>query len=102
MADHGKTTLSTKLLEETGTLGLSMDRNPVYLDKLAVEKQRGITVKAQAATMIYTYKGEKYMLNLIDTPVLSVWSDYSYHFRDMSISIMKFLDHYGHVKVPFF
>eukprot|EP01127_Copromyxa_protea_P013736 TRINITY_DN3712_c0_g1_i1.p1 TRINITY_DN3712_c0_g1~~TRINITY_DN3712_c0_g1_i1.p1 ORF type:complete len:660 (-),score=158.04 TRINITY_DN3712_c0_g1_i1:39-1739(-) len=45
-----------------------MDRNPVYLDKLQVERQRGITVKAQAATMLYTYKGEEYMLNLIDTP----------------------------------
>jgi translation elongation factor EF-4 len=53
-----------------GTLNL-LDRNPVYLDKLQVEKQRGITVKAQAATMVYTYKGEKYMLNLIDTPVLN-------------------------------
>jgi translation elongation factor EF-4 len=43
--------------------------NPVYLDKLLVEKQRGITVKAQAATMVYEHKGSCYMLNLIDTPV---------------------------------
>lgn len=57
------------MLEETGTLGPSVDRNPTYLDKLQVEKQRGITVKAQAATMVYNYKGEQYMLNLIDTPV---------------------------------
>jgi translation elongation factor EF-4 len=39
------------------------------MDKLRVEKERGITVKAQTATMFFKYKGETYLLNLIDTPV---------------------------------
>lgn len=66
--DHGKTTLSSTLLNATGTLDSFAQANPVYLDKLLVEKQRGITVKAQAATMVYEHKGKRYMLNLIDTP----------------------------------
>ena len=41
----------------------------MYLDKLQVEKERGITVKAQTASMVYEWKGDKYLLNLIDTPV---------------------------------
>eukprot|EP01124_Arcella_intermedia_P022768 TRINITY_DN3469_c0_g1_i1.p1 TRINITY_DN3469_c0_g1~~TRINITY_DN3469_c0_g1_i1.p1 ORF type:complete len:622 (-),score=123.11 TRINITY_DN3469_c0_g1_i1:2-1867(-) len=65
--DHGKTTLSTKLLEETGSLH-SDNLNPTYLDKLAVEQERGITVKAQTASMFYQYKDKTYLLNLIDTP----------------------------------
>ena len=44
--------------------------NELYLDKLRVEKERGITVKAQTATMFFKYlDGETYILNLIDTPV---------------------------------
>lgn len=43
--------------------------NQQVLDRLQVEKERGITVKAQSATLFYTYKETKYMLNLIDTPV---------------------------------
>eukprot|EP01133_Synstelium_polycarpum_P003469 gene3469-3948_t len=85
--DHGKTTLSTKLLTLTGTLPKniygagedSLDVNKVaknenrreqYLDKLQVEKERGITVKAQSCSIIYDNKvdGHKYLLNLIDTP----------------------------------
>jgi elongation factor 4 len=65
--DHGKTTLSTKLLEMSGTINKSK-MNALYLDKLRVEKERGITVKAQTATMFYDYDGETYLLNLIDTP----------------------------------
>lgn len=65
--DHGKTTLSTKLLEMSGTINASK-MNALYLDKLRVEKERGITVKAQTATMFYDYDGETYLLNLIDTP----------------------------------
>lgn len=53
-ADHGKTTLSTRLLEETNTITSTPDgRDPVYLDKLTIEKERGITVKAQTASYIY-------------------------------------------------
>lgn len=65
--DHGKSTLSDRLLEITGTLS-TRHKNEQFLDKLQVEKERGITVKAQTVSMIYTYKGEEYLLNLIDTP----------------------------------
>lgn len=65
--DHGKSTLSDRLLEETGTLSLRT-KNEQFLDKLQVEKERGITVKAQTASMFYEYNGEIYLLNLIDTP----------------------------------
>lgn len=65
--DHGKSTLCDRLLEVTGTLS-SRVRHEQFLDKLQVEKERGITVKAQSASMIYTYKGQHYLLNLIDTP----------------------------------
>lgn len=65
--DHGKSTLSDRLLEYTGTLS-SREKHEQFLDKLQVEKERGITVKAQSASMFYTYKGETYLLNLIDTP----------------------------------
>lgn len=65
--DHGKSTLSDRLLEVTGTLS-TRNKNMQFLDKLQVEKERGITVKANTASMIYNYKGEEYLLNLIDTP----------------------------------
>ena len=65
--DHGKSTLCDRLLEETGTL-TDRIRHEQFLDKLQVEKERGITVKAQTASMVWEYKGEKYLLNLIDTP----------------------------------
>lgn len=65
--DHGKSTLSDRLLEVTGTLS-TRQKNVQFLDKLQVEKERGITVKAQSASMFYEYKGETYLLNLIDTP----------------------------------
>lgn len=66
--DHGKSTLADRLLEITGTLSTRTGPNVQFLDKLQVEKERGITVKAQTASMIYNYKGNSYLLNLIDTP----------------------------------
>ena len=66
--DHGKSTLADRLLEYTGTLSTRTGLNEQFLDKLQVEKERGITVKAQTASMFYKYKGETYLLNLIDTP----------------------------------
>lgn len=65
--DHGKSTLSDRLLEYTGTLTERM-RKEQFLDKLQVEKERGITVKAQTASMFYEHEGITYLLNLIDTP----------------------------------
>ncbi|KAI8818307.1 P-loop containing nucleoside triphosphate hydrolase protein [Fimicolochytrium jonesii] len=65
--DHGKSTLADRLLEMTGTIARDAENKQV-LDKLKVERERGITVKAQTASMVYTYKGEDYLLNLIDTP----------------------------------
>jgi elongation factor 4 len=65
--DHGKSTLSDRLLEITGTLS-DRTKHEQFLDKLQVEKERGITVKAQTASMFYTYQGKTYLLNLIDTP----------------------------------
>lgn len=65
--DHGKSTLSDRLLEMTGVIDTS-NSNKQVLDKLDVERERGITVKAQTCTMIYNYGGEDYLLNLVDTP----------------------------------
>jgi len=65
--DHGKSTLSDRLLEKTGTLSDRV-KHEQFLDKLQVEKERGITVKAQTASMFYEYNGAMYLLNLIDTP----------------------------------
>lgn len=65
--DHGKSTLADRLLEVTGTL-TAHKKHEQFLDKLQVEKERGITVKAQTASMFYEYNGVMYLLNLIDTP----------------------------------
>lgn len=88
--DHGKSTLSDRLLQLTGTLREGQEKAQ-YLDKLKVsglsvqhrsvagltrtlahfrqvERDRGITVKAQTATMFYEHEGKQYILNLIDTP----------------------------------
>ncbi|KAL4995658.1 translation factor guf1, mitochondrial [Aspergillus recurvatus] len=64
--DHGKSTLSDRLLELTGTIKPGMNKQ--VLDKLDVERERGITVKAQTCTMIYNHRGEDYLLHLVDTP----------------------------------
>ncbi|ESO93857.1 hypothetical protein LOTGIDRAFT_209399 [Lottia gigantea] len=65
--DHGKSTLADRLLEITGTIPKD-DKNKQVLDKLQVERERGITVKAQTASLLYNYKEEEYLLNLVDTP----------------------------------
>ncbi|KAK5628719.1 hypothetical protein RRF57_004434 [Xylaria bambusicola] len=65
--DHGKSTLSDRLLELTGTIS-SSNSNRQILDTLEVERERGITVKAQTCTMIYNHNGDDYLLHLVDTP----------------------------------
>ena len=65
--DHGKSTLADRLLELTSTLS-ARDMENQILDDMDLEKEKGITIKSHAIQMLYTYKGEQYKLNLIDTP----------------------------------
>ncbi|KAJ6649518.1 Translation factor waclaw, mitochondrial [Pseudolycoriella hygida] len=65
--DHGKSTLADRLLELTGAVKKNSGKSQI-LDSLQVEQERGITVKAQTASLLYDYKDKRYLLNLIDTP----------------------------------
>ncbi|WP_394986131.1 GTP-binding protein, partial [uncultured Helicobacter sp.] len=65
--DHGKSTLADRLIQECGAV-TQREMVSQIMDTMDIEKERGITIKAQSVRLEYTYNNQTYILNLIDTP----------------------------------
>lgn len=65
--DHGKSTLADRLIQECGAVS-EREMTAQIMDTMDIEKERGITIKAQSVRLRYVYQGQEYILNLIDTP----------------------------------
>src|SRR5207302_6949412 len=65
--DHGKSTLADQFLLKTGAIS-QRDFRAQVLDAMDLERERGITIRMHPVTVYYTYKGQEYELNLVDTP----------------------------------
>ena len=65
--DHGKSTLADRIIQECGSVA-DRDMSAQMMDTMDIEKERGITIKAQSVRLDYVKDGQKYVLNLIDTP----------------------------------
>ena len=65
--DHGKSTLADRLIQECGAVS-SREMSSQIMDTMDIEKERGITIKAQSVRLNYTLDGQNFVLNLIDTP----------------------------------
>ncbi|OYT66355.1 hypothetical protein B6V00_03665 [ANME-1 cluster archaeon ex4572_4] len=66
--DHGKTTLTDNLLAGAGIISKDLAGEQLFTDSYYLEQERGITIFAASASMVYDYNGEDYLINLIDTP----------------------------------